>query len=90
MKEDDFCGLKNNQIIIYNPLTHLLVFQNAAEADNDPDFDPQDFEAESPSKMRTRPRNKLVRFGRGSHKVCLWLLLRHVAFLSRRSCCRPA
>ena len=35
----------------------------------DPDFDPADFdEGGAPTRMRTRPSNKLLRFARGSHK----------------------
>ncbi len=45
--------------------------QDDAQGDTDPDFDPRAEleEEEDQGKMRTRPRNKLVKFSRMSHKV---------------------
>ncbi len=42
--------------------------QDAAEADSDPDFDPRE-ELETEGRMRTRSKNKYLKFSRFSHKV---------------------
>ncbi len=64
--------VRKSLIFVHCSVNHLSTrhVQDDAQGDTDPDFDPRaELEEEDQGKMRTRPRNKLIKFSRMSHKV---------------------